>query len=424
MTSYEKVNNFLDNAKGSKLGLERIKQLLEYFDNPQEKLKIIHVSGTNGKGSFSSMLSSVLYQAGYCIGYFSSPSITTVNDSFRINCKAVSDELFTDVMEKVIEKACNMQDKPTEFELMTAAAYQMFFQCKCDICIIECGLGGDEDATNIISSSVLSVITNVQKDHCHILGNTIVEIAHHKSGIIKKKCPVLYGGENNEAVKVIKNKACEMFSRIYITDFKRLFKENYSLKGTKFSFGNYDNIYMPLLGMYQTYNAANVLTAIEILGESGYTIDKQSVYIGFKKCSWHGRFEVMSHNPVVIFDGAHNPDGLRITVKSIKHYFDGQPVVFLIGVMADKEYRLYSEILRDIADMIFTVTPDNPRALKCDTLCDVFKSNGINAQSSNCFLNGVSEALKYAKGKGLPLFALGSLYMYDEFKRTLEQLIN
>lgn len=425
MTPIEKVNAYLKKAseKGSKLGLERIKQLLESLNDPQDKLKIIHVSGTNGKGSFSSMLSSVLNQAGYCTGYFSSPVITDVTDSFQINCKAVSDDLFASVMEKVIEKAENMQDSPTEFELLTAAAFQIFFECNCDICIIECGLGGDEDSTNIISSPVLSVITNVRKDHCKFLGNTISEIACHKAGIIKKNCPVLYGGENNEAFEIIKNKACEMSSKLYVTDFEKLSNEEFTLDGTKFSFGNYQDLKLSLIGIYQTLNAANVLTAIEILGERGLEISEQAVYSGFEKCIWHGRFEIMRRDPMIIFDGAHNPDGLELAVKSIRRYFNGQPVAFLMGVMADKEYALYGDMLKDTADIIFTVTPDNPRSLDCKKLCERFRKSGINTEFYENFSEGVGRAFEYAKVKGIPMAVLGSLYMYNEFKKELSKLI-
>lgn len=420
MTSYEKVLIYLKNVRVSKLGLERIKELLNYFDNPQDKLNIIHVSGTNGKGSFSSMLSSVLYQAGYHVGYFSSPSITTVNDSFRINCKPVSNEVFTFVMEKVIEKANNMHDKPTEFELLTAAAFLIFLESKCNICIIECGLGGDTDSTNIISSPILSVITNVRRDHCHILGNTIEEIAYHKSGIIKKDCPVLYGGEINKAFEVIKNKADKMSSKLYITDFNKLYNKNFNLDYTEFSYDNYNDLKLSLLGTYQIYNAANVLTAIDILNENGYKIKIQSVYNGLKNSTWQGRFEVLTHDPIVIFDGAHNPDGMSVAIKSIKHYFNGQPVVFLMGIMADKEYQYYVDIVKDIADTIFTVTPDNPRSLDCKKLCEFFKSHNINSVYSEIFDDGVKKAVSYAKSRNLPLIALGSLYMYSDFIKCLK----
>lgn len=423
MTAFEKVNIYLKKAaeKGSVPGLSRIKSLLEMLGNPQEKLKVIHVSGTNGKGSFSSMLSSILTQADFCVGYFSSPFITTVNESFRINCEAVSEDLFSAVMEKVIEKAEIMTDSPTEFELLTACAFLMFLDCKCDICIIECGLGGDTDATNVISAPVLSVITNVRKDHCKFLGNTITQIAYHKAGIIKENCSVLYGGECNEAFEVIKSKAFEMSAKLYTADLRRLSDEKFSFEGTEFSFGDHHDLKLPLIGMYQTYNAANALTAVDILRENGYKISRKAVYDGLKKCSWHGRFEIMARDPIIIFDGAHNPDGMEISVRSIKHYFNSKPVALLMGVMADKEYYLYGDMLKNISDIVFTVTPNNPRSLNCKKLYSVLNENGIKSVFFEDFADGVKNALEYAETNEMPLVVLGSLYMYSDFKKELDK---
>ncbi len=425
MTGAERVNLYLKQAssRGSILGLERIKHLLEMLGNPQEKLKIIHVSGTNGKGSFSAILSSILNYAGYCTGYFSSPALTSAADSFQIGGSKVSEEIFTSVMVKVIEKAEEMdseQESPTEFELLTAAAFLMFFQCKCDLCIIECGLGGDGDSTNVISSPVLSVITNVRKDHCHILGNAVSQIAAHKAGIIKRGCAVLYGGEKNEAFEVIRNRASEMSSKLYVTDFQKLSGESFTLDGTTFSYGDYSGLKMPLLGKYQILNGANVITAVEILREKGFEISRSAVYDGLKSCVWQGRFEVLCREPMVIFDGAHNPDGMAAAVESIKYYFGGKPIVILMGIMADKEYSLYGDMLKSTAEIIFTVTPDNPRALDSKILCEYFRQSGINSEFYHDFSHGASKALEYAEKKKLPLAVLGSLYMYDKFTAILK----
>ncbi|MBE6844152.1 MAG: bifunctional folylpolyglutamate synthase/dihydrofolate synthase [Ruminococcus sp.] len=422
---YEHVLEYLKKAsvKGSVLGLSRIKKLLELLMNPQEKLKVVHVSGTNGKGSFSAMLSSVLKEAGYSVGVFSSPSLVRVNDCFRLDCKAVSDEVFADTLNKVIEKADRMPDSPTEFELLTAAAFEMFYKCGCDICIIECGLGGDTDSTNVLEKPVLSVITNVQKDHCGILGNSLAEIAAHKAGIIKRNCPVLYGGERNEAFDVIENKAMTMSARLYVTDTNRISDENFSVNGTVFSFGKYRDIRLSLLGSYQTVNAANVLTAVEILHGQGMTISDNAVFRGLEKTVWEGRFEIIRKNPPVIFDGAHNPCGMQEAVKTVKKCFGGQRTVLLMGVMEDKEYSLYPDMLRDIADVVFTVTPDNPRSLSADALAGFLSGNGINARASDNFSDGLMRALQYSEKNKLPLLVLGSLYMYREFKESCKGLL-
>lgn len=428
MTALESVNLYLKKAslRGSILGLDRIKRLLKALGNPQESLKIIHVSGTNGKGSFSAILSSILNHAGYRTGCFSSPSLASSINSFQIDSRAVSDRLFVSVMERIIEKAMEMDsidDSPTEFELLTAAAFLMFFECKCDLCIVECGLGGDGDSTNVISSPVLSVITNVRMDHCHILGNTVAQIAAHKAGIIKRNCPVLYGGEKNEVFEIIKNKASEMSSRLYFTDFQRLSDEKLTLEGTSFSYGNYSGLKLSLLGKYQTYNAANALTAIEILRENGYETSERSIYGGLESCVWQGRFELLCREPIVIFDGAHNPDGMNAAAESIKYYFGDQSVAILMGVMADKKYSLYGDILKGAAEIIFTITPDNPRSLNGESLCEYFRNSGINSEFYEDFSNGVSKAFEYAKEKKIPLAVLGTLYMYDRFKKELMKIL-
>lgn len=425
MMKYKDVLEYLKKAsvKGSVLGLSRIKKLLELLGNPQEKLKVVHVSGTNGKGSFSAMLSSVLKEAGCSVGVFSSPSLVRVNDSFRLDCKVVSDEIFADTLNAVIEKAENMSDSPTEFELLTAAAFEMFYKCGCDICIIECGLGGDTDSTNVIEKPVLSVITNVQKDHCGILGNSLSEIAAHKAGIIKINCPVLYGGERNEAFDVIENKAMTMSAKLFVTDTNKIFDEKYSVNGTVFSFGKYKDIKLSLLGSFQTVNAANTLTAVEILRRQGMEISDNAVYRGLEETVWEGRFELIRKDLPVIFDGAHNPCGMQETVRTVKNCFGEKKLVLLMGVMEDKEYSLYPDMLRDIADIVFTVAPDNPRSLNADILAGFLSENGINAIASGDFSDGLRMALQYSEKNKLPLLVLGSLYMYREFKENFQGLL-
>ncbi len=419
--NYNEVLEYLKNAsvKGSVLGLSRIEELLELLSNPQDKLKIIHVSGTNGKGSFSAMLSAVLKEAGYSVATFSSPALVTVNDSFRLNCETVSDGIFADILSEVIEKAELMNDSPTEFELLTAAAFEMFYKNGCDICIIECGLGGDTDSTNVIKKPVLSVITNVQKDHCGILGDTLSEIAAHKAGIIKQSCDVLYGGERNEAYDIISKKAKEMSAQLYVTDKSRISGVSCDIDGTTLSFDKYENLRLSLVGSYQAQNAANVLTAVQILEKQGFEILRDVVYSGLEKTVWQGRFEVIRKEPPVIFDGAHNLCGMKEAVKTIKSCFGNRKIAVLMGVMADKEYNLYADMLKHVTDIIFTVTPDNPRSLDAQKLADYFNGNGIKAEAYEYFSEGLDNALAYAKNKNIPLVVMGSLYMYREFRESL-----
>ncbi len=409
--------------RGSHLGLERIADLMKKLGNPQNKVKIIHVTGTNGKGSFSAMLSSVLKDSGYRVGGFSSPAITRITDSFRIDCEEIEEDDFARIISDISKLCEEMDDKPTEFEILTAAAFEMFVRKNCDIAVVECGMGGDLDSTNVIACPLLSVITNVQKDHCSFLGSTIDEIASHKAGIIKQGRPVFFGGEDipEIIVKTAENKHSELFTSDWSDILFNYPESVFTLSGTHFTYKGM-KINLSLLGTYQLNNAVNVLNCIEILRNQGIDIPYKAVKNGMENVKWHGRFEILRKNPLVIFDGSHNPDGIECTAKSLEQYFGRKRVVLLIGVMADKEYNLYADMLHEHIDLVFTVTPDNPRSLDCQTLAGTFSEKGIPACAFHEFENCVKSAYSYAKEKNLPLIALGSLYMYREFTEALNKI--
>ena len=422
MNDLDKAAAFLKktSVRGIVTGLSRAEELLRRMGDPQEKVPIIHVSGTNGKGSFGAMLTSVLKSAGYRTGGFSSPALTGLTDSFRVNCEEISEKKLADIILDIADIWETMDDKPTEFEVLTAAAYEMFVREKCDVAVVECGLGGDLDSTNVISSPLLSVITNIQRDHCGILGSTLEEIAAHKAGIIKPGRPVYYGG--SAALDVIKAAAEMNSSRLYLPepeDF-RLISDN-ELTGTRFTYKDRE-ITLSLLGTYQFANAINAVSCAEILNELGLSIPYSAVQQGLADVKWHGRFELMRKEPIVISDGAHNPDGIRQAADCIRKYFGGRKVALLIGVMADKEYCLYPELLGELTACVFAVTPDNPRSLDSRELAGVFSEKGIPAEAFTVLEKGVSAAYDYAKRTGTPLIALGSLYMYRQFTEALSKL--
>ncbi|MDO4864449.1 MAG: Mur ligase family protein, partial [Ruminococcus sp.] len=233
-------------ARGSKLGLERITELCRLLGDPQNETKIIHVAGTNGKGSFSAMLSHILRASGYVVGSFSSPALTGVTDSFRINCREISMNVLDWVMADVIPAAESMVDKPTEFEVLTAAAYELFRRVDCNVAIIECGMGGDGDSTNVVESPLLSVITNVALDHTAFLGGTVREIAAHKAGIIKEGRPVLYGGTDLDAFEVITAAAFEKNAPLSVTDHFRTLGTSTGISGTEVEFDGFGKARVPL----------------------------------------------------------------------------------------------------------------------------------------------------------------------------------
>lgn len=426
MAEYSEILEYLRKAslRGSHLGLERITELCRRLDDPQDKVPTIHIAGTNGKGSFLAMLSAILTAAGYKTGSFSSPGLTGVTDSFRINGKEVSEEKFSEIMSEIIpvceDMAESENDRSTEFEILTAAAFQLFCREKCDIALIECGMGGSTDSTNTIKAPLLSVITNISLEHTAFLGNTVAEIASCKAGIIKSGRPVLFGG-GSDALDVIKNRAESCGSRFIVTNKSRLTVTDESIGGMTIADISFGELTTRLSGTYQHENCANVLTAVEILREEGLDIPDHSVKAGMFSALWPGRFEVMCDKPLVIYDGAHNPDGIRQAAATLDKYIGGKIVLF-IGVMADKKYELYPEMLGKFIDTAFTVSPDNPRALNCCALADVFLSRGIKAVPCDEMASAVKAAAEYAEKNGLPLIALGSLYMYRDFSAALRSL--
>ena len=422
--NYTEALGYLKKAaeRGSILGLSRITELLRLMGDPQEKVRTVHIAGTNGKGSFGAMLTSVLKNAGYRVGGFSSPAITKITDSFRIDGEELSEEDFAELIGDIAPICESMNEKSTEFEVLTAAAFELFVRKGCDIALVECGMGGDLDSTNVIKAPVLSVITNVQKDHAAFLGNTIAEIASHKCGIIKQGRPVYFGGDSEEACEIAADTAKEHGAELLLPDYSQFSwtDESCTINGTDITYKG-EKLHIPLLGTYQCENAVNVLSCAEILRREGLVIPAEAVREGLANVKWHGRFEVLCREPLIIYDGAHNPDGIRCAADSIRRYFDKR-VVFLIGVMADKEYGLYADMLGELADTVFAVKPDNPRSLDSSVLAETFRKKSIRAVPCEDYSEGVRAAYSYAEEKGLPLIALGTLYMYRQFTEELGKI--
>ncbi len=398
----------------TKPGLERISILCEKLGNPQNDLKFIHVAGTNGKGSFCSMLDSVLRHAGYKTGLFTSPYIKVFNERMQFCGENIADEELAQITEYVKPFADAMEDKPTEFELITAIGFEFFKRKGCDIVILECGMGGRLDSTNIIPSSLLSVITGISLDHTAFLGDTVEKIAAEKAGIIKKNGTVLFGGNSESVEEVIKLKAAEINAEYHFADKTSLNIISSDLSGSIFDYKEYRSLSLPLLGLYQPQNAANVLCAVEILNSKGYMVTEKGVREGLLAARWPARFEIISRDPLVIFDGAHNPEGIETAVESIKRYFGKRKVAVLTGVMKDKDYNYIAGKFSEIADRAFTLTPDNPRALPADEYAKVLESVGICATAHESVPSALTDAMNFAKDTDTPLVCLGSLYMYCE----------
>ncbi|MBR5314398.1 MAG: bifunctional folylpolyglutamate synthase/dihydrofolate synthase, partial [Clostridia bacterium] len=394
--NYEQTLEYIHSVcwKGSRPGLERTRQLLEMMGNPQDKLRYVHVAGTNGKGSVCSMLSSVLCEAGYKTGLYTSPYVRWFNERMAINGQMISNEELSEVTEYVKQFADKMEDLPTEFELITAIGFEYFARNKCDIVVLETGMGGRLDSTNIISTNVLSVITGIALDHTAFLGNTLAEIAVEKAGIIKKDRPVVFGGKSVEAYDAIAKVASEKGSDLLWASENELMNVSHSINGIVADTEEYKSLRVSLVGDYQPSNIATALKCIKVLKENGFNITEEALRGGLMKVYWPARFEIINKDPLMIYDGAHNPEGLRACIDSIKRLFNGQKVNVLSGVMKDKDVGEMLPVIAEVANEAFTVIPDNPRSMDSKVYAEHFNNFGIKAYAFDSIEEGVKTALE------------------------------
>ena len=405
-----------------KPGLERISALCEALGHPERDLKFVHVAGTNGKGSFCSMLESVLRAAGYKTGLYTSPYIKEFGERMRVSGENIPNDTLAEIMSYVRPIADAMEDRPTEFELITAIAFEYFKREGCEIVVLEAGMGGRLDSTNVIRNPLLSVITGIALDHTAFLGDTVEKIAVEKAGIIKDGAPVLLGGEDTRVKNTIEPIALERGSKFNTVDYLKLKNHKSDLSGSHFDFGDHKDIRINLLGLYQPKNAAAVLSAVDILRLGGLEIPEDAVRAGLAAARWPARFEILSSEPLIIFDGAHNPEGITAAVESIKHYFGEKKVYLLSGVLSDKDYRYIAAKVAEVASRAFTMTPDNPRALSAEEYAEILKENGVLATPYPDIRAAFTAAKSAARQDGVPLVCLGSLYTYVDISKLNEEI--
>ena len=393
---------------GTKPGLTRVTALLEKLGRPQDDLKFIHIAGTNGKGSCAAMLSSVMKCCGYRTGLFTSPYLARFNERMQVNGKPIGDEALAEVVTQVKPAADAMEDHPTEFEMMTAAAFLWFKQEKCDIVVLETGLGGRLDATNVIAAPEAAVIMNIGLDHTQILGDTVEKIAAEKAGIIKPGCECVLYRQQESVMDVVRQRCAALGAGLHIADFDRIHSEFDSLYGQSFEYKG--ELYaLPLLGKHQLKNAATALEVVEVLRSKGWKLEQSDVEHGIYAVSWPGRFELIHDEPLFVVDGGHNPQCAETVVDNLLNYFGGNHRVMLVGMLADKDVDGTLAILDRAADEYVCITPESERALPAEELAKKLEKYGKQITVCPAIPEAVTAACDAAGDTGM-VCAVGSLY--------------
>lgn len=416
------VGNF-----GSNYGLERTYKLLEYLGNPQKDLKLIHIAGTNGKGSTASMITEILMGAGYKTGMYTSPFIEEFEERIQINRNNIPKEILARLMDevkiavdKVVEGGYN---HPTEFEIITVLMLLYFKKENIDFGVIEVGLGGTLDSTNVITP-ILQIITSISFDHTNLLGNTLEEIAREKAGIIKSGIPTVIYPQKEEVLKVIKNKCMEVNSELYISSNEEFKFENVVNEDKPYQLLKYRdevNILLPLLGEHQIMNLSVAIKVIKVLNNRNIVnISEETIIKSIKNVSWKGRLEVLSNSPYIIIDGAHNIQGIETLSKNIKKYFKYENLYLILGILADKDVDEMIKVITPMAKNVYAVTPNSIRAELADDLKNEVIKYNKNCKSYDDYEEAYIEAIKNA-GENDIIVASGSLYMIGDMRKIINK---
>lgn len=401
---YEEARVYLDHVSkyGSVLGLDSIKGLLEELGNPQDDLKFIHIAGTNGKGSVAAMLSKILQKSGCRTGRYISPAVMGYMERFQIDDACMDEKELPFFVEKVRMAADSIKKRygytATVFEIETAAAFLYFREHGCDYVVLETGLGGAEDATNVVQNVLLSIFTSISRDHMGVIGDTLEEIALTKSGIIKQGVDVVSSPQQPVVRKVLERAAARKNSHIYFVKREQISLWKESLEGQVFSYQNSSKINLPLLGRHQLENAAAVLESVERLRSRGVKIPEEAVLDGMREVYWPGRFQVLCRTPVIIVDGAHNEEAAGRLMENIRIYLSGKRVIGVMGVFRDKEYEKMTEMLAPYLEKVYTVDlPDLERTLRKEVLQECWEKQEVCAETAPDIRTAVYRAREDAK---------------------------
>lgn len=417
------AQNYLEKVRSQKgivLGLDTMRHLMAKLNNPQDKVKFIQIAGTNGKGSTAAYLTSILSEAGIKVGRYTSPAVFSSTEQYFACGSCISESEYAQGMTAVAEAAASLDgETPTAFEQETALAFWYFAKKGCELAILEAGLGGDMDATNIVTTTVCSIITSISMDHCRILGNKISEIAAHKAGIIKPGAPVICIEQKEDAMEPIRAAAKAADTPLYEVhrdEVRQIFSDK---RESIVFFREFENLHLKMLGSCQPENAALAVQAASVLSRS-YPIEKKHIYDGIEKTRWGGRFELHSGSPDIILDGAHNPDGIRRLRESVNQMFGAVPICYVCGVLADKDYEKEIEILFGRASNVFTVTPPSPRAMKSTDLKVAIKERFPQLKvTSFDSEDGIEKAMEAAVSQNNPVVVCGTLTILARVKEWM-----
>ncbi len=425
--TYDEALLYLDSRKGlgSRPGLATIYALLKQMGNPEQNLKVIHIAGTNGKGSVGSMLSSVLSKAGYRVGFFSSPALFNVREMIRLNGVEIGEETLAKALTAARKGAEAIEEQEgflaTEFEIMTAAAYWFFAGQSCDYAIIECGMGGALDATNVNHNTAISVLTRIDYDHTGFLGESLSAITKNKCGILRNRKPVVvYPEQEPEVLQTISAEAKTKGSVLRVPKMNDLTGCENTPLGSYFSYGQYNNVFIPLCGEHQINNAITAIETITALKEQGVFIAEDAVYQGLASSKWSGRFEILSQEPPVILDGAHNPNGVKAFAKALQKTYPERSFIGVVGMLRDKDMAECLKTLSMVCETLVLTTVNNPRSVAADELTVLAKELQIPCAAVEHPAQAVKKAFSMRK-KGQGVFCVGSLYNLSFYKESCQK---
>ena len=418
--NYKEARVYLDEVSkyGSVLGLESMRELLHRLGDPQNELKFIHISGTNGKGSVLAYLSTILSGAGYRTGRYISPTLFSYRERIQVDGEYIEKESLACHVTAIAAAAEDMQKaglpSPTVFEIETALAFLYFKEKRCDIVTLEVGCGGLLDATNVITTTLMEVIASISMDHTDLLGDTLAKIAAQKAGIIKPDTMVVSAQQKSEAAQVIEDTCKEQHCTLQMVDESKISNVHYGAEGQTFSYKEWENVAISLAGSYQLKNAALALEGVAALRKLGYALSDQQVREGLLHTAWRGRFTTLRRDPTVIIDGAHNPAAALELKESLERYFPGKTLYFVMGMFKDKDYAQVIDLTAPLARHIITVeTPGNPRAMPARELAEAVGQVNPSVEWADSVAHGVEKALAMA-GKEDAVIVFGSLSFLGE----------